>query len=207
MTTTAPAPAPAPYAAPPQQQQAYGAPPPSPYGQQPGYGHPPPYGSPYGAPPPPPPPPQRTWSSVLIGVGVIAAGAYAVKAFVWPYMSDVVAGAKHAAELRRRGDAEGEWDEEDAGLAPAKGVVNGGRGRGAVGRGGGRGSIDGAGELAAAIREQTEELRASVSSLRAVAERVETSVKEAKTQGAAQGGITAADLRAELKSFAAAIKE
>lgn len=125
---------------------------------------------------------QVGWSQVLLGAGFTAAGAYAVKSLVWPYVTDAYSswrGTRKPAEPGPDGDT-------------------------AAGAGEASTPVDGAAAqaVAEAIKEQTSELREAIQSIKQVANNLHSD--------SGKGGssdLTKNDLRQELKAFAATLNE
>lgn len=132
--------------------------------------------------PPAPPQPVR-WTQAVLGAGFLAAGAYAVKTLVWPYLHDAYAGWRGAVPAPLRPAA----GEEDGGAAAAAAAA----------------AAEATKAVAEAIAAQTSELRSSIASMRELVAGLEGG--RAAVMAAEGEGVAA--LREELRSVSAALSE
>lgn len=127
------------------------------------------------------------WTQAALGAGFLAAGAYAMKALIWPYVYDAYTGWQGIVPSREAGK-----DEAVAASAAA---------------------VEATKAVAEAIAAQTAELRSSIESLQQLVEGLQSSRAEeiartaAREVEGAEQGTAVAELREELRSVSATLRE
>jgi hypothetical protein len=124
------------------------------------------------------------WTHAFLGAGFAATGAYAAKSLIWPYLHDAYRSWRGSAVAR---GGEGAISEEAISVAAISEEV----------------CTDAAAAkaVAEAIAAQTAELRTSIESISGLVKDLEARRPEPP------GGVTIADLRKELGSFATTVSE